>query len=402
MDREDSGTGSLPRRHQGGYIVTTQVQPNARSIKEYFAELPDPRSSINRLHLLVDVVVISLCGVLAGADGPEAIEEWAVAQEEWLRQHLELPNGIPSHDTFGRFLERVDPQAFQRCFAAWIGSLSTDTADGVRLLAVDGKTLRRSHDRQRRLGPLHLVSVWASEQGLTLAQIATEEKSNEITAIPLVLELVDLKGAVVTIDAMGCQKAIAQKIIDRGGDYVLPVKGNQDHLQQAVETLFDEHLEDDFARLNVSRIETEEQGHGRLERRTYLQVNVPKTLAGREDWAGLRTLGLVIRTRDTNGKETGDVQCYISSLKRNAKLFARAVRSHWSIENTCHWTLDMTFREDDSRVRERRLTESLAWLRRFALGLLKQHPAKKSLAMKRRIAGWNADFLSEVLFNKTS
>ncbi len=200
------------------------------------------------------------------------------------------PTAFP-RTTRSALLERVAPQAFQRCFAAWIESLSTATAEGVRLLAVDGKTLRRSHDRQHRLGPLHLVSVWASEQGLTLAQIATEEKSNEITAIPLVLELVDLKGAVVTIDAMGCQKAIAQKIIDRGGDYVLPVKGNQDQLQQAVDALFDEHLEDDFARLEVSRIETEEQGHGRLERRTYLQVNVPKTLAGQEHWAGLCDAG---------------------------------------------------------------------------------------------------------------
>jgi predicted transposase YbfD/YdcC len=382
--------------------MTTQVTRNVQDIRQFFAELPDPRSSINRLHLLVDVVVMSLCGVLAGADAPEAIEEWAVAHEDWLRQRLELPHGVPSHDTFRRFLERVDPQAFQRCFAAWIDSLMTTAADGVRLLAIDGKTLRRSHDHRNRLGPLHLVSVWASEHGLTLAQVATEEKSNEITAIPAVLELIDLQGAVVTIDAMGCQKAIAQRIIDRGADYVLPVKGNQGNLEQAVEAFFDEHLEDDFARVQVSRFETEEQAHGRLERRTYLQVNVPPTLSGREAWAGLCTIGLVIRTRQSNGTETGDVQCYISSLKRNVKLFARAVRSHWSIENACHWTLDMTFREDESRVRERRLAESLAWLRRFALGLLKQHPAKKSLVMKRRIAGWNVDFLSEVLFSTTS
>jgi len=379
--------------------MTVQVRPGIKGIKNHFGELPDPRSTINRLHLLIDVVVISLCGVLAGADGPVAIEVWAKANHDWLRQHLKLPYGIPSHDTLRRFLERVDPQAFQRCFASWIESLLIPDAEGARLLNIDGKTLRRSHDRKRGLGPLHLVSVWASQQGLTLGQVATEEKSNEITAIPAVLELVDVKGAIVTIDAMGCQKAIAQKIIEHGGDYVLPVKGNQGHLEQAIEAYFDEHLEDDFVGIKVSRFETDEKHHGRIERRTYLQVNVPDTLTGRDEWAGLRTLGIVIRTRETAGQETGEVQCYISSMKRNAKLFARAVRGHWGIENSCHWSLDMTFREDESRVRDRRLAETLAWLRRFALGLLKQHPdTKKSLVMKRRLAGWSTTFLSEVLF----
>ena len=376
-----------------------QTRASIKGIKNHFAELPDPRSSINRLHLLIDVVVISLCGVLAGADGPVAIEVWATANHDWLRRHLELPHGIPSHDTLRRFLERVDPQAFQRCFAAWIESLLIPDSEGARLLSIDGKTLRRSHDRKHKLGPLHLVSVWASDQGLTLAQVATEEKSNEITAIPAVLELVDVKGAIVTIDAMGCQKAIAEKIVERGGDYVLPVKGNQGHLEQAVETYFDEHLEDDFTGVQVSRFETEEKHHGRIERRTYLQVNVPDTLAGRQEWAGLRTLGIAIRIRQTGDQETGEVQCYISSLKRNAKQFARAARGHWGIENSCHWSLDMTFREDESRVRDRRLAETLAWLRRFALSLLKQHPdTKKSLVMKRRLAGWSTPFLSEVIF----
>lgn len=379
--------------------MAVQTRPSIKGIKNHFAELPDPRSTINRRHLLVDVVVISLCGVLAGADGPVAIEVWATANQDWLRRHLELPHGIPSHDTLRRFLERVDPQAFQRCFAAWIESLLIPDSEGARLLSIDGKTLRRSHDRKHKLGPLHLVSVWASDQGLTLAQVATEEKSNEITAIPAVLELVDLKGAIVTIDAMGCQKAIAEKIVERGGDYVLPVKGNQGHLEQAVETYFDEHLEDDFAGVQVSRFETEEKHHGRIERRTYLQVNVPDTLAGRQEWAGLRTLGIAIRIRETGDQETGEVQCYISSLKRNARQFARAARGHWGIENSCHWSLDMTFREDESRVRDRRLAETLAWLRRFALSLLKQHPdTKKSLVMKRRLAGWSTPFLSEVLF----
>ena len=244
-----------------------------------------------------------------------------------------------------------------------------------------------------------MVSVWATEQRLTLGQIATAAKSNEITAIPLVLDLVDVKGAIVTIDAMGCQKQIAQEIVTRKGDYILPVKGNQGNLECAIEAFFADHLEDDFARVKVSRFETNECCHGRQEHRCYLQVDVPESLPGRKNWTGLKTLGMVIRTREINGKETGEVQYYISSLQRQVKLFARAVRGHWGIENTCHWTLDMTFREDESRARERHVAENLSWLRRFALGLLKQHPDDKiSLAMKRRGCGWNTDFLTEVLF----
>lgn len=382
-------------------IMSLPVESSVKDIQDYFVDQPDPRSPINRRHLLLDVIVISICGVLAGADGPAAIALWARAHADWLRQHLELPNGIPSRDTVRRVLERLNPAAFQQCFSAWLELLMGD--DEVRLLNIDGKTLRRSHDRKNKLGPLHLVSVWASERGLTLGQVATAEKSNEITAIPLLLDLVGVKGAMVTIDAMGCQKAIAQKIVDLGGDYVLPVKGNQGRLEQAVEKFFDEHLEDDFARIKVSRFETEERRHGRLERRSYFQAEAPETLAERQEWAGLRTLGLVIRRREIDAKETGEVQAYISSAKRNVKLFARAVRGHWGIENTCHWSLDMTFREDESRARDRRLAENLAWLRRFALGLLKQHPdGKTSLAMKRRLAGWSSTFLAEVLFGTTT
>jgi predicted transposase YbfD/YdcC len=376
-------------------------ESRVQSIKDRFANLPDPRSSINRRHLLLDIIVLSICGVLAGADGPAAIATWAKANKDWLKQHLELPDGIPSRDTVRRLLERLNPLAFQQCFSAWLESLMGESKE--RLLNIDGKTLRRSHDHKNKLGPLHLVSVWASEHGLTLGQVATDEKSNEITAIPVLLDLVDIKGAIVTIDAMGCQKAIAKKIVDLGGDYVLPVKGNQGRLEQAVEKYFDEHLEDDFARTKVSRFETEERRHGRLERRSYFQVQVPATFADREEWAGLRTLGLVIRTREVNGKETGEIQTYISSAKRNVKQFARAVRGHWGIENTCHWSLDMTFREDESRARDRRLAENLGWLRRFALGLIKQHPDKKmSLVMKRRLAGWSPAFLSELLFGATT
>jgi predicted transposase YbfD/YdcC len=381
--------------------MSSSPESCVKSIKNHFVDLPDPRTPINRRHLLADIIVISICAVLAGADGPAAIAAWAKTKRKWLEQHLELPNGIPSRDTVRRVLERLKPLAFQRCFSTWLQALLGD--DTTRLLNIDGKTLRRSHDRKNKLGPLHLVSVWASERGLTLGQVATEQKSNEITAIPELLDVVDVKGAIVTIDAMGCQKAIAAKIIERGGDYVLPVKGNQGRLEEAVAKYFEDQLEDDFARVKASRFETEERRHGRLERRSYFQVDAPKSLAGYEEWAKLKTLGLTIRTREIDGKTTGEVQCYISSARRNIKQFARAVRGHWGIENTCHWSLDMTFHEDESRARERRVAENLAWLRRFALGLLKQHPDKKtSVAMKRRIAGWSTEFLAEVVFGVMS
>ena len=370
-------------------------------LRERFAELPDPRSSINQRHSLVDVVAISVCGVLAGADGPTAIFTWADCSQDWLSRYLELPHGIPSKDCIRRVLMRLQPEAFQQCFAEWLNSLVGPA--GAKFLSIDGKTLRRSHDGKHQLGALHLVSVWACEQGLTLGQVATAEKSNEITAIPLLLDLVDVKGAIVSIDAMGTQTAIAGKIIDKGGDYVLPVKGNQGLLEQDVKTLLDGYLENDFAGVKVSRHKTSETRHGRIEQRWYYQVNVPKTLRGLKKWKGLRTLGLVIRTRETGGIESGDVQYYISSLKRNVKKFARSVRGHWGIENTCHWSLDMTFREDESRTRDRHAAENLAWLRRFTLGLLKQHPGKKhSLVMKRRMAGWNPSFLAEILFGQTT
>lgn len=374
-----------------------------KSIAEHFEELPDPRSEVNREHVLVDVIVISICAILAGADGPTAIAAWAKSPSVsvWLKQHLALPKGIPSKDTYRRVLQRLQPQAFQKCFESWLQQL-VGTRD-ARLLSIDGKSLRGSHDRKQELGALHLVSVWATEHHLTLAQVATSEKSNEITAIPQVLDLVDVKNAIVTIDAMGTQTAIAAKIVDGGGDYVLPVKGNQGGLEEAVTDFFGDHMEDDFARVKVSRCETTETHHGRVEKRSYFQVNVPKDLPGRARWKGLRTLGLVVRTREINGVESDEIQCSISSLRRNVKLFAKAVRGHWGIENTCHWTLDMTFREDESRTRDRHVGENLAWLRRFGLGLLQQHPdTKTSLAMKRRKAGWCVSFLSEVLFNSTT
>ena len=324
------------------------------SIVDHFQEIEDPRSTINRRHLLIDVIVISICGVVAGADGPKAIGIWAHANERWLRRHLKLPYGIPSHDTIGRVLAALKPSAFQECFQSWISSLRhQESGNGPEIIAIDGKALRRSHDHRKDLKPLFLVSAWAVDQGLTLGQLATAEKSNEITAIPLLLDQIDVRDAVVTIDAAGCQKNIAAKIIDGGGQYILSLKGNQGNLRKGVENWITAQMENDFADVAVSTLEKHEKGHGRQDHFIYHQFNVPEELVGRNKWKGLRTIGVAIRISRQNDEETCDCRYYISSLKRNVKQFARGSRRHWGIENTLHWCLDMTFREDESRLRDR-------------------------------------------------
>lgn len=395
--------------------MATIADQEVQGMLAHFADLKDPRSKVNQLHLLGDIIVISICGVLAGADGPTAIGKWAKANEPWLRKHLALPNGVPSHDVIRRVLATVQPQAFQKCFVSWLESLRGDAADDgdndeadekakadKRHISIDGKALRRSHDRRRGLGPLQLVAAWANDSGITLGQLATEEKSNEITAIPELLEQIDVKGAVVTIDAMGCQKEIAQKIVAGGGDFVLALKGNHRKLFKAVRDLFFQYFDEDFAGVSVSVHEERDEGHGRCETRTYYQVTAPSDLPGFKSWANLKTIGLAIRVSVSNGEETVEMRYYISSLRRNGKQFARYVRGHWGIENTLHWSLDMTFREDESRTRGRRIADNLAWLRRMALSLLKQHPSKDSLAMKRRLCGWSTPFLLEVLTGKAT
>ena len=370
-------------------------------VVRHFEELEDPRSTVNLQHPLVSVVVIALMAVLAGANGPTAIAKWAAMKQEFLLKTLNLPHGIPRKDVFRRVLMLLKPGAFQACFANWLQSLRARaaTATGVEqpVLAVDGKTARRSHDRNHGLGALHAVSVWASEFGLSLGQVACAEKSNEITAIPELLRLVDIQGAIITIDAMGTQKAIAAQIIDSDADYVLALKGNQETLHQAVIDYIDEQSRDDFAHANARRHQTQEAGHGRDETRNYIQMPVPKDLAQLDLWEGLKSIGRVESKCVRNGKETVEIRYYISSLAVGVKRFAHAVRSHWTIENTCHWSLDVTYREDESRIRAKHLRENFAWLNRFTLSLLKQHPGRDSLVMKRRSCGWNENFLLEVL-----
>ena len=369
----------------------------------HFADLEDPRSTVNRLHPLVSVVVIAMMAVLAGAGGPTAIARWAALKEQFLLDALDLPNGLPCKDVFRRVLMALRPGAFQACFVNWLTSLraAAAAATGVAqpVLAVDGKTVRRSHDRKNGLGALHSVSIWASEFGLSLGQVACAEKSNEITAIPELLRLVDIKGAIITIDAIGTQKAIAAEIIEGGADYVLALKGNQETLHQAVIDYIDEQLDGDLkqAREHV----TVEKGHGREETRTCLQLPAPKSLPGFTLWKGLKTVAIVTLRCVRDGKETIEVRYYISSLPRNVRRLARAVRSHWGIENGCHWVLDVTYREDESRIRQEALRENFAWLNRFTLSLLKQHPDRTSLAMKRRSCGWNDNYLLQVVARAT-
>jgi predicted transposase YbfD/YdcC len=381
--------------------MATTVRLGVKEILQHFKQLEDPRSPVNRLHPLDSVVVIAIMAVLGGANGPTAIATWANMKAELLLKLLDLPHGIPQKDVFRRVLATLKPDAFQACFTMWLTGLRAAAAEasGVErpTLAIDGKTLRRSHDRRRNLGALHCVSVWASEFGLTLAQVATAEKSNEITAIPTLLSLIDIQGAIITIDAMGTQTAIAEKIVDGGGDYLLALKGNQETLHEAVIDYIHEQTKTDFRGIGARRWDTVEKKHGRIERRTYIQMPAPKSLPGFNNWKGLLSMGIAFLLCIRDGKETSEVRYFISSLPVKVKQFAHAVRSHWGIENSCHWCLDVTYREDESRIRDERLRENFAWLNRLTLSLLKQHSEKNSVAMKRRACGWNEDYLLQVL-----
>jgi predicted transposase YbfD/YdcC len=381
--------------------LTDSQRTTLTEIAKHFDTLEDPRCHINRHHLLTSVVVIAIMAILAGANGPTAIAKWARAKEEFLRQGLPLPFGVPRKDVFRTVLTLLNPNVFQACFTDWLKSLRFDAMEKLEIdrpiLGVDGKTHRRSHDRAKGLSALHSVSVWASELGLSLGQVACAEKSNEITAIPELLRLVDIKGAIITIDAMGTQKAIAKQIVDGEADYVLALKGNQEKLHDAVIDYITTQLENDFADVDARQLVVTETLHGQTETRIYTHLPVPKDLPMLHEWEGLKSIGTVVRCYKKDGKEMADIRYYISSLKVGVKLFARAVRGHWGIENGCHWTLDMTFREDESRIRGKKIRENFAWLNRLALSLLKQHPSKDSIAMKRRICGWDEAFLLEVL-----
>jgi predicted transposase YbfD/YdcC len=371
---------------------------NVESIGSYFESLSDPRHLRNRKHLLVDVVVITVCGMLCGSDGPTAIHRWAANRLDWLQEFLPLPNGIPSRDCIRRLLMALKPEAFQKCFQDWIThAIQADDSVPNRLIAIDGKTCRGSHDASRQLGPLHIVSAWASEEGIALGQVATEEKSNEITAIPELLQQIDLTDSLITIDAMGCQKEISREIVDGGGDFVISVKDNQPKLREAIEAYFEKHLELDLEDLKYRCHETSDSAHGRIDERSYFLTKVPPDFAYKKEWPWIKAIGYSLRvTQHADGSETDETRYYILSRYLSGKRFSEAVRGHWAIESM-HWVLDVNFREDDSRTRERTLGNNLSWLRRFAVTLLKRHSVNDSLRGKMIRCMMNTGFLTEVL-----
>jgi predicted transposase YbfD/YdcC len=368
------------------------------SIGSYFESLSDPRHTRNRKHLLVDIAVIAVCGIICGCEGPTAIHRWAKHRAPWLAHHLALPNGIPSRDCIRRLLMVLKPEAFQRCFRAWIADAIAIDADRLaRLVAIDGKACRGSHDGAKGLGALHIVSAWASEEGIALGQVATDAKSNEITAIPQLLGQIDLAGTLITIDAMGCQKEIVEQVVTGGGDCVIAVKDNQPKLLAAIRSHFFDHLERDLEDLRYRYHETLDDGHGRIDERSYYLTKVPRDFAAAKDWPWVKAIGYAVRiTQHADGRESDEVRYYLSSRYLSGKRFGEAVRGHWGIESM-HWVLDVNFREDDSRTRERTLGNNLSWLRRFAVTLLKRHPDKDSLRGKMMSCMLNTDYLTQVL-----
>ena len=372
------------------------------SILDHFKDLEDPRIyTDNQRHQLLDIVVISMLSVLCGAEGWADISAWAEEQQAWLATFLALPNGIPSRDCIRRVVSRLDADEFHGCFTAWMAAVCEVTEGEI--IAIDGKTLRRSFDRRSGKAALHMVSAWAVKNHVLLGQEAVEKKSNEIVAIPKLLAILDLKGAVVTIDAMGCQKEIARQIRAGEGHYLLALKGNQEKIYEGVKQSFVEHMEDDFARVACRHHETKEQAHGRGEERYYYQMKVPTELAGRDEWVDLKTIGMVLNVTERNGKITDEVRYYLSSLPLGVKRFAEAVRGHWRIENSLHWTLDVTFDEDQSRISKDDGAENFGTLRRIALSLLKRHRGDKRSVRQRRLrAGWNREYLLQILAENTA
>jgi len=342
---------------------------------------------------------MALCAVIAGANDWQQVVTFARCRHDWLQTFLALPHGIPSHDTFERVFDRINPQAFQACFRHWIEALTSCL--GFKHIAIDGKTLRHSGNAPKGWKALHLVSAWATDYQLSLGQVAVDHKSNEITAIPLLLELLDLHGALVTIDAMGCQKEIAQQVIDGGGDYVLSVKDNQPHLLEDIQGCLEKALDNNLEGVAHDSYETADRGHGRVEKRSYLILTEFEGIRHQEAWADLKVIGMCTRERTVAGKTTDETHYFIGSRLASAQVYGEALRNHWGIENNLHWQLDVTFREDENRVQRRHGAENLALLRRLALVLLKRHASKESMACKRLAAALDPAFLEEILLGDT-
>ncbi len=364
-------------------------------IQDHFSQLRDPRRP-RVTYPLMNVVVIAVCAVLCGADDFVAIAEYGKKKREWLAKFLDPRDGIPSHDRFNAILAAIKPAEFEKCLLSWITALHEVTEGQV--IAIDGKTLRRSFDAASSKAAIHMVIAWATANHISLGQTVVDAKSNEITAIPKLLEMLELSGSLVTIDAMGCQTEIARKIVNADADYVLAVKGNQPTLHQGVADFFNDHLEDDFARTKVRRHETEEKGHGRNETRWYYICPVPDDLPDRRRWTKLKAIGIAVSHTQRNGKDCNEVRYYILSKYLSGRRFAEAVRAHWGIENSLHWQLDVTFQEDQSRIRKGHADANFSIPRRTALSLLKNESTLKvGIKNKRLTAAWDDAYLKKVL-----
>jgi predicted transposase YbfD/YdcC len=369
-----------------------------KGILRAFGELKDPRVNRTKKHSLGDILAIALAAILCGADGWVPVAQFGRAKREWLQTFLDLPHGIPSHDTFGRVFAALDPEAFEQCFVQWIGELAT--ASGGRLIAIDGKTIRRSLDAANGKAAIHLVSAWCQANHLVLGQVATDAKSNEITAIPELLKLLDVRDAVVTLDAAGCQKKIAQQIVDQGGHYLLQLKGNQGSLYEETVLLFDQCLTDDCHGVSYTTAKTLEKGHGRIEERQLWATSEVDWFAEKEQWKNLRSLIRVQSTRTVGSETSTEYRYYISDLSAShAPGLLAYIRGHWGIENNVHWSLDINFREDERRIRQGHAAENFSRLSRMALNLLQkaQTDHKIGIHTKRLCCGWDHDFLLKVL-----
>lgn len=369
---------------------------NSPSMLMHFSALSDPRVDRTKRHNLLDIVIIAISAVISAAETWEDIAEYGRTKHAWFKSFLNLPNGIPSHDTFARVFAALNPEEFKSCFIAWIQSLAKVTDGDV--IAIDGKTLRRSFDKASGKTALHMVSAWSKENNLVLAQTAVDEKSNEITAIPKLLDLINLTGATVTIDAMGCQKEIVEKIVAKDADYVIALKGNQGNLHEEVKLAFDHLGPEALSRQSHSFYETTDADHGRIENRKYWITSDLSLLENSALWAGLKSIGIVESTVETTNKITRERRYFITSIAPDATVFSHAVRSHWLIENRLHWVLDVTFGEDHSRIRSHHAAKNFAIIRHLALSLLQQNPVKRmSLKTRRLKAGWDNHYLMQVL-----
>jgi predicted transposase YbfD/YdcC len=366
------------------------------SFFDHFDALEDPRIERCQRHHLCDILFLAVCAMIAGANDFVAMQKFGLAKWEWLKKFLELPNGIPSHDTLGRVFSLLDGEQFIQCFLGWVQTIHEVTAGEI--VAVDGKTCRASLDRAKGQNPLHVVSAWASANRVVLGQVMVDEKSNEITAIPKLLQMLELRGAVVTIDAMGCQKEIAATIRERQADYVLAVKGNQEHLEEDIAAHFAALDEGSKRPRQRSQTTQHSQGHGRVETRWYDAAPVPPTLRHRQEWQDLHSICRATRAWTERGEDKSDVRYFISSLPADAQTLGKAILGHWGIENGLHWMLDMYFGEDRSRARTEEAAANLAVLRRWILTLLRQDKTLKDGIEKKRLqAGWNEDILERIL-----